>query len=289
MKKILWMTIVGLMFFASSCKNEVPGSGEPEAPVAPDNSGEVINDSVFHFTALADGTKIKLKHNEGAPTVSLKYAVYTGGSYSGWATYSAGKTITLFHAGDKLYFKAAVPNRTFANSGNENNMFLISDSASVGGNIMYLLKSDGTVLDFAAGQRYQCAFMTLFSRCETLTSADSLILPADKLPAYCYTQMFYGCTNLRTAPALPATTLASSCYNGMFASCINLQSVTMLATNGINADCLGNWLMQAGVKVDGKKYVYVAAEEGGSEYENIRNSLPDSGNGDWQLAQYVHE
>ena len=37
--------------------------------------------------------------------------------------------------------------------------------------------------------------------------------------------MFYGCTNLTTAPKLPATTLTTECYYHMFYGCSNLKKV----------------------------------------------------------------
>jgi hypothetical protein len=54
--------------------------------------------------------------------------------------------------------------------------------------------------------------------------------------------MFYGCTNLTTAPDLPATTLVTSCYNSMFRSCTKLNYIKMLATNISASECLDVWV-----------------------------------------------
>ena len=43
-----------------------------------------------------------------------------------------------------------------------------------------------------------------------------LPVPANGLQDSIYREMFYGCTNMTTAPELPATTLAASCYRSMF-------------------------------------------------------------------------
>lgn len=43
-----------------------------------------------------------------------------------------------------------------------------------------------------------------------------LPVPANGLQDSIYREMFYGCTNMTTAPNLPATTLAASCYRSMF-------------------------------------------------------------------------
>jgi hypothetical protein len=42
--------------------------------------------------------------------------------------------------------------------------------------------------------------------------------------------MFYGCTNLTTAPVLPATTLASNCYTNMFNGCTSLNYIKAMFT-----------------------------------------------------------
>lgn len=64
-------------------------------------------------------------------------------------------------------------------------------------------------------------FENMFINCSSLVNIPS-ILPATELADYCYSQMFYGCESLTTAPELPATKLYQSCYNAMFAVCSNL-------------------------------------------------------------------
>ena len=46
------------------------------------------------------------------------------------------------------------------------------------------------------------------------------------MASYCYSNMFYGCTSLTTAPSLPATTLANNCYNSMFYLCTKIKLST---------------------------------------------------------------
>ena len=62
-------------------------------------------------------------------------------------------------------------------------------------------------------------------------------LPVTTLADSCYYCMFYGCTNLTTAPKLPATTLASNCYNGMFQNCTNLTTPPELPATTLASDC----------------------------------------------------
>jgi hypothetical protein len=64
----------------------------------------------------------------------------------------------------------------------------------------------------------------MFSKCTSLTSIPTGLLPATTLGQYSYYTMFTGCTSLTTIPSdlLPATTLTGYCYNTMFFNCTSL-------------------------------------------------------------------
>ena len=99
------------------------------------------------------------------------------------------------------------------------------------GNIMSLLNDiDFSTLSVLTNT---FTFASLFADCTGLTDASELLLPATTLADYCYQNMFYGCTNLASAPELPATTLATYCYRNMFKGCTNLTTVPSIlpATN----------------------------------------------------------
>ena len=85
-------------------------------------------------------------------------------------------------------------------------------------------------------------FARLFYNCKNVISVSNLILPATTLANNCYDSMFYGCTNLTTAPALPATTLKDYCYYQMFYNCSKLNSITCYATTNIRPFILENWV-----------------------------------------------
>ena len=57
------------------------------------------------------------------------------------------------------------------------------------------------------------------------------------MASYCYSNMFYGCTSLTTAPSLPATTLANNCYNSMFQGCTSLTAAPSLPATTLNTNC----------------------------------------------------
>ena len=80
-------------------------------------------------------------------------------------------------------------------------------------------------------------FYNLFHNDSYIKDASSLILPSTTLAKYCYTQMFYCCYSLTTAPELPATTLAESCYSGMFYGCYSLTTAPELHATTLAEGC----------------------------------------------------
>ena len=83
-------------------------------------------------------------------------------------------------------------------------------------------------------------YYEMFYGCSNLTTAP--VLPATTLSMECYSLMFCGCTSLTEAPVLPAEQLVYFCYDGMFWGCTNLNSVTCLATSFPDLECTSNWL-----------------------------------------------
>lgn len=79
------------------------------------------------------------------------------------------------------------------------------------------------------------AYHDMFYGCTNLTSAPEL--PATTLANWCYVNMFSGCTSLATAPALPATTLETNCYMGMFRNCTSLTQASELPATTLAQGC----------------------------------------------------
>lgn len=165
------------------------------------------NGSFYWYSRLENsGKTIQYKKND-EPWVNL---TSKSSFYGSWVNVSAGDVIKL--RGNNLYY---------ATSYNDYNTFSGSTCKfSIAGNIMSLIDSTNfaTLKTFSNDNN----FRYLFAGCTGLTSAEKLILPVTTLTSYCYSQMFYGCTSLRTAPALPATNLASYCYDTMFNGCSSL-------------------------------------------------------------------
>ena len=106
---------------------------------------------------------------------------------------------------------------------------------AVEGNIMSLVNEENfanaTIL---SGPE---AFMALFKDNTKLTDISGLLLPAVKLGASSYNQMFSGCTGLTKAPALPATELGEFCYSGMFSGCTGLTKASALPATKMADGC----------------------------------------------------
>ncbi|HQC78837.1 MAG TPA: leucine-rich repeat protein, partial [Mycobacterium sp.] len=78
-------------------------------------------------------------------------------------------------------------------------------------------------------------FANLFNGCTALSSAPAL--PATTLADYCYYCMFWGCTGLTVPPELSATTLAEGCYCGMFYGCTGLTNAPALPATTLAEWC----------------------------------------------------
>ena len=109
-------------------------------------------------------------------------------------------------------------------------------TCDIKGNIMSLLFGDDFI-DKTDLTGYVAAFYTLFMNNQNIVSAENLILPATTLAGNCYAAMFYGCSNLTTAPELPATTLGIACYNGMFYGCSSLTTAPELPATTLADNC----------------------------------------------------
>ena len=140
------------------------------------------------FTAQQAGSRISMAVNG---TLSKGQAFETSFDGITWEVYTPGTTIALANIGDKVYFRG--DNETVSESTKNYYKYVMSGKISASGNIMSLL--DKT--------------------CSTVN-----------VPAYCYYNMFNGCTALTTPPELPATTLANYCYASMFQSCTGIKLST---------------------------------------------------------------
>ena len=149
-----------------------------------------------------------------------------------WQNYTLGTTINLANIDDWVEMR----NRglqTLNNTSSNYHKFTMTGKIAASGNIQYLLDKTGELLSLSAYCYYE-----MFYGCTSLTTAPAL--PATTLADYCYMNMFKGCTSLTTAPALPATTLANGCYESMFWECTSLTTAPALPATTLADYCYMN-------------------------------------------------
>ena len=108
------------------------------------------------------------------------------------------------------------------------------------GNVMSLLYGDNFKNQYTIeedGIFYELFADDLIDGACMLVNAKDLVLPATTLAAFCYSNMFYGCTSLTTAPELPTTTLAYCCYQNMFYGCTSLTIAPELPATTLAEAC----------------------------------------------------
>ena len=190
-------------------------------------------DEPLCFTAKEANSTVAMNATRSAPEVSLEYS--TDGNT--WSSFMVGiTTVTLANIEDKVYIRANNDNTKLASDTSRTfNYFVITGTVSVSGNIMTLLKADGSLVDLVYPEnRY--AFAGLFDSCTAIVDASSLLLPSSTSNG-CYANMFYGCSSLTKAPELPATALANKCYFAMFYNCTSLTTAPELPATTLADYC----------------------------------------------------
>ena len=128
----------------------------------------------------------------------------------------------------KLYLRGRGNTKFYTSKGAQ---LSLSAKAACSGNIQTLLEYSNPPTRIPANYCYS----NMFYNCTNLTQAPEL--PATTLKTLCYYYMFYNCSNLTQAPALPAMTLAGQCYFGMFYRCRNLKQPPELPATTLALRC----------------------------------------------------
>ena len=193
------------------------------------------------FMVTSGGTIVWRKASNSANNLSISYSINNGTWTTITASSTAGTAINVV-AGDKVRFKGT--NSSYSKYGSYYYACRFAGTATccVYGNIMSLVYGD----NFIGQNTLQSTgtFSGLFFSYSKMISDEEhkLVLPATTLTDDCYHHMFYGCSNLTTAPELPATTLAQGCYGEMFGGCSKLNYIKCLATNISARNCTINWV-----------------------------------------------
>lgn len=153
-----------------------------------------------------------------------------------WNTYT--EPISLANVGDKVFFRGDNTTLATNNTDRTSSIFTVTNGdCYLYGNIMSLLDPTDYPTGVTLTESY--TFCNLFKGNSTIFfhPTKKLLLPATTLTMHCYCAMFYGCTNLTTAPELPAMTLAGECYYQMFRGCTGLTNAPALPATTLANGC----------------------------------------------------
>ena len=175
------------------------------------------------YVTPADASAISVTPNENYYTLHGKYLKY---SFDGktWNDWNSSVTIS---PEQKMYLKGE--DDYVWNSSKRGKLVTADGYYNVGGDISSLTN------EFVEVKEY--TFNFLFYNDSYIKDASNLILPATTLSNSCYSDMFYGCSSLTTAPELPATTLANRCYNNMFFGCTSFDAAPALPATTLAPEC----------------------------------------------------
>ncbi len=187
---------------------------------------EAQNDIPLTFEAIEAGTVALEKVGDFTPNSWVQYRL---GETGDWSSYSYGTGISL-QAGQKLQFRSTSTD-SYSMNGNNYSHFTCTADCYLYGSVGALFNNANSLPGNACSKMFYGN--THIKNC----TGKSLVLPATSLGNACYEEMFYGCTNLTTAPELPATSLASICYNGMFSGCTALTTAPKLPAATLAPGC----------------------------------------------------
>ena len=174
-------------------------------------------------------TSVSINKNGSPANITLEYRKGT----DSWTAYNIDSVVDLLN-GECIQFRAGEGgNESFSTSTFDYYQINVSGEGTVNisGNIMSLL--DRSLLKDSVPIYAFCQFCNS----DKIVDASNLKLPATTLALGCYSSMFFGCTNLTTAPELPATTLANSCYSSMFSGCTSLTTAPELPATTLATEC----------------------------------------------------
>ena len=193
----------------------------------------VYSSEAFTITSTSS-TSVSINKYGSPADITLEYRK----GADSWTPYTINTVVNLLN-GECIQFRAGEGgNESFSTSSSDYYNINVSGEGTVNlsGNIMSLLDRSRVIDSVPKYAFYK------FCKSDKIVDASNLKLPATTLAPGCYSSMFFGCTNLTTAPDLPATTLATECYSYMFSGCGSLNYIKMLATDISASSCLSSWV-----------------------------------------------
>jgi hypothetical protein len=191
------------------------------------------------FEAAEAGAKVTFKASDDAVAKDIEYSL-DGTTWTAVNTGGTGVSVTLANAGDKVMFRGT--NAAYSD-GTDQNSITCDKDCYIYGNIMSLIKKEDfeNVTTFTADFTFRQLFKNNAKIKNHTDATKYLVLPATKMTAYCYYQMFFKCEALTTTPVINVDCDAKEfCMGEMFRLCSGLTTVaegSKISGNMGNGSC----------------------------------------------------
>lgn len=187
------------------------------------------------FTALEEGTFTFTYHASltANQATSVSYSIDGGLT---WVTLNhvpgTAATITTptINTGETVLWRGTNKALGYRNNAGQTAQFSSTGTFDVSGNIgsiLYEDKFNGKSITAQYG------LPALFATCAIVNAKDLVLIPFTNSQSY--SNLFYNCISLITAPSLPFTSLTNFCYNGMFYGCASLETAPILPATTVPA------------------------------------------------------
>ena len=185
---------------------------------------------------MPNGGTISLMKRNNPNAVELEYWLDENGRWLIWQPNANGNRSLTLNAGQKIYIRNTSETSTRFGTGQSDVYRFDSDNDLYAhGDIRSLLCK---VPNLASLSAY--CFCQIFSGCTYLKSAPEF--PSTDLREGCYRLAFRNCVNLTTAPLLPASRIKPYAYYVMFNGCTNLNTITTNMLEISKFDGITNWV-----------------------------------------------
>ena len=202
------------------------------APAAPPN--------YFWSEAIASGT-FTLTIPSSVTAAMVEYVSYSTDGGATWVksdNLGSGLTITTptIAAGDKVLWKGIATKYASSYTGSNYSNFTGTADHNIGGDIASLFTGDTCKLASITGGT---ALFGFFRANTKLINAEDLVLSPKSVATRCCQNMFYGCSNLITAPTIDFESVGTYACYAMFENCSKLVEAPSL-----NITTLANFCCQ---------------------------------------------
>lgn len=199
-----------------------------------------------NYVIIAPQNDLQISYRGRTPSDYIEYCVFESPDNVVWNKLNSNDMINISLGFGVILLRANLVPAEKVGIGR----IMIDGECFLAGNCMALLYGDESSGKTAI--TYDYAFYGLFSSCLGISFVDYSFLPATSLSAYCYGNMFRGCTNMAVAPLLPATDLVGGCYDSMFYNCQSLNTIYANFKTTPNDDYTKQWV--SGVAGNGVFY-----------------------------------